>query len=162
MIKTAQKGFTLIELMIVIAIIGILASIAIPQFASFRIKAFNSAAQADVKNVGTATEAFYSDVYAYPDAVNVADTAARTITLTDTAAATPTVMTANLSEKVEFDIAVGTVTATKRCLAAKHTAGDVVMTANTDAYGVQSTAPVAASIDKTMTAAAAGVPACGI
>ncbi|MFC1779351.1 type IV pilin protein [Thermodesulfobacteriota bacterium] len=61
-----QKGFTLIELLIVVAIIGILAAIAIPQFAEYRKKAFNSAAQSDLKNAKTAIEAFYSDNYAYP------------------------------------------------------------------------------------------------
>ena len=60
------KGFTLIELLIVVAIIGILAAIAIPQFATYRAKAYNSAAQSDLRNLKTQMESAYGDNQAYP------------------------------------------------------------------------------------------------
>lgn len=65
-LKKNEKGFTLIELLIVVAIIGILAAIAIPQFAAYRQRAYNSAAQSDLRNFKTAMEAYYVDNQAYP------------------------------------------------------------------------------------------------
>lgn len=64
--KSGEKGFTLIELMIVIAIIGILAAIAIPQFSAYRQKAYNSAANSDLKNTKTGMEAFMAETQKYP------------------------------------------------------------------------------------------------
>ena len=65
-VRKDNKGFTLIELMIVVAIIGILAAIAIPQFAAYRAKSFNASAESDLKNAKTAFEAYYADYQAYP------------------------------------------------------------------------------------------------
>ncbi len=63
--KKTKKGFTLIELLIVVAIIAILAAIAIPQFAKYRIRGYNSAADSDLRNMKIALEAFATDNQVY-------------------------------------------------------------------------------------------------
>ena len=62
-----QQGFTLIELMIVIAIIGILAAVAIPQLTGVRSEANVSAAKSELKNIQTQLELFYTRNDHYPE-----------------------------------------------------------------------------------------------
>ena len=65
MLRNMRKGFTLIELLIVVVIIGILAAIAIPKFANTKEKAYVSSMKADLRNMVTAEEAYFSDYTTY-------------------------------------------------------------------------------------------------
>ena len=58
--KMDNKGFTLIELMIVIAIIGILAAIAIPNFIAYRNKSFCSQAESDASGLAAAVADYFA------------------------------------------------------------------------------------------------------
>ena len=60
-----DKGFTLIELMVVVLIIAILIAIAIPTFLGLRRRAQDRAAQSDLRNAMTAAKAFYTDDESY-------------------------------------------------------------------------------------------------
>lgn len=61
---------TLIELLVVVGIMGLLAAIAIPQFASYRRGAFDAGARSDLRNAAVAEEAYYTLNNAYTSSVD--------------------------------------------------------------------------------------------
>ena len=64
----AKKGFTLIELMIVVAIIGILAAIAIPNFLKYQAKSKQSEAKMNLGSMGTSAESYHAENDSYKPA----------------------------------------------------------------------------------------------
>lgn len=65
-----KKGFTIIELLIVMAVIAILVGIAVPSFRGIQVQAWNSKASGDTKVIKIALESFYMKHSSYPaDAV---------------------------------------------------------------------------------------------
>ena len=64
-----KSGFSLIEVLLVIAIIGLLAVIAIPQFISYRSKSVDAQLKSDLRNAAVAVESYYTKNSAYPSSI---------------------------------------------------------------------------------------------
>ena len=77
-----DRGFTMIELLVVVVIIGILVAIAVPVYLNYRRGAANKSAASDVRGAITAIEQFYTDNgNTYPaDVLNAAEGASLTLT----------------------------------------------------------------------------------
>ena len=67
-LNARRGGFTLIELMIVVAIIGILAAIAIPNFLRFQLKAKSSEGKTNLAAIRTAEESYFAEFGVYVSA----------------------------------------------------------------------------------------------
>lgn len=68
-----KSGFTLVELLTVILIIGLLAVIALPRFVNTRDKAFYAAMRSDLRNLATAEEDYFVEALSYTSDTNQLD-----------------------------------------------------------------------------------------
>lgn len=66
---SSKGGFTLIELLVNIAIIGILAAIALPQFAAYRRRGYDIDVKTNIKNASIAEESYFTDKEIYTSAL---------------------------------------------------------------------------------------------
>lgn len=77
-LKKRQGGFTIVELLIVIVVIGILATLVIVTFTGIQKKARDSQRQTDINAVNSQLAAFYTDKGYYPSLADLQDTTATT------------------------------------------------------------------------------------
>jgi len=142
LIKT-EKGFTLIELMIVVAIIGILAAIAIPQFSSYRARAFNAAAISDLNTARLSEEAVFADYQAYGASTTTGKAGVAAGTLVDSTSTSPVIATSakgqeaaiTLSKNVSIAALMIAKTFDYATITAKHAKGSNFYAAETDQSG---------------------------
>lgn len=81
-----DRGFTLIEVLVVIVVIGVLSGLAIAQYARFRAKSYDSKVAAAVRGAATGEEAYYAEHLAYaPDVTTLQDIPADDVHLVVTA-----------------------------------------------------------------------------
>lgn|SRR5262245_42847261 len=99
----AAAGMTLLELLVVIAVVGILAAIAIQQFQLHRARAVDASMRSDLKNAAMAMESYYGEFLEYPNTtssillVGYRNTSGVTLTITVTSPSTFTLNAARVN-----------------------------------------------------------------
>jgi type IV pilus assembly protein PilA len=123
-----EKGFTLIELMVVVLIMGILMAIAIPTFLSTQGSANDSGAKSNATNVLTSEKAYYEDNQVYLDAGSVANGSTLDPNMPWSAnGAAPTVKNTVVADVGSVSATTGAFTASTATVAAPQATGQAVI-----------------------------------
>ncbi len=109
----SAKGFTLIEMLIVVVIIGILAAVAIPKFENVKQRAYVASMQSDLRTLVTVEEAYFSDNVTYSPTttnLNYLTSAGNTIAITSASSTGWSATATNFYTPKVCGIFVGTAT----------------------------------------------------
>jgi type IV pilus assembly protein PilA len=137
-----DKGFTLIELMVVVLIIAILIAIAIPTFLGLRKRAQDRAAQSDLRNALTAAKAFYTDEDTYTASSGDFDAAEGELI-------EPSLTWNDAAVSVEGEVSVRDVAADTVLLSTASASGDIFCIGDNAGANVQGTGEQTAVVDCT-------------
>lgn len=113
----SSKGFNLVELMVVVAIIGILAAVAIPQYTQFIVKGNRSAAQAFMMDVASHEKQYLLDARIYAPVAVTADFAALGISVPPEVSRNYTITVATVNVPPSFTITAIPVAGSKQAQA---------------------------------------------
>ena len=137
-----REGFTLVELLIVVAIIGILAAIAIPQFGAYRRRAYNAAANSDLRNVRTTEEGMFAEYQDYGSAAIITSS----IILNGATAGASQTVPLTYGVYIGANVFLSGSRNVSYTAAAKHTNGDSGFGAETEVQGLYRK-PISAGIN---------------
>lgn len=102
-----KKGFTIVELLVIVVVIGILAAVSVYGYSSYTSYSRNTQRQADIESISTALEKYYEDKGQYPSVATMTTTnsghLAELLKLDKAAFTTPTASTTTTTSLVNYD-----------------------------------------------------------